>query len=356
MMEINSKLLVVSDIHLGSLDCERELFLQFLNDIVNGKYGNKVQTLIILGDFIDLCTDVIETLLKREMVQEILNTLLEIKKKFNLILVLGNHEIPVTGDYDEKFYRRKERFLKRFERTDYNEIFDKDWCSQYLVLRKWNNEDTLLLYDERKEIGANPLNQVKIKGLDLDNDYECLMTHGYQFDSEVYRFFIGQIWKSLILNNNFGVKETYDYFWNYIIKNGRKIKPITYEMMIFELAKLKNKPFEFVNNLFAQMSNMEFNLIKANMRVMKRWHHASKPDYYFDEIKAFLEERNYDFSKVNHLIYGHSHHSGIAYGNINNRRVEIINDGAWQHVQPSYVEILSEGILKLKAFSNILKS
>ena len=108
--------------------------------------------------------------------------------------------------------------------------------------------------------------------------------------------------------------------------------------------------------LFSELNILEFNFIKANMRVMKRWQRASKPDYYFDEIKAFLEDENYDFSKINHIIYGHSHHSGIAYGNINNQKVEIINDGAWQHVQPSYVEILSNGRLNLRAFSNIINS
>jgi UDP-2,3-diacylglucosamine pyrophosphatase LpxH len=355
-MEFKPKLLVVSDIHLGSLDCERELFLQFLNSIVNGKHGNNLQTLIILGDFIDLLTDTTKTLLAREKIQEILTILIEIKKKSNLIIVLGNHEIPVTGDYDEKFKRRKERFLKRFDTSIFKELFEKQYFCQYLILKKWKNEDILFLYDERNQIGAAPINQVKIQGLDLDNDYECLMTHGYQFDGDVYRFFVGQIWKSLITNNSFEVKETYDYFWNYIIKNGRKIKPITYQMMKHELAKLKSKSIEFIETQLSELSNLEFNLIKANMRVLKRWHHASKPDYYFDRIKAFLEDENYELSKINHLIYGHSHHSGIAYGTINNRRIEIINDGAWQHVQPSYVEILSEGRLKLRSFSNFHNS
>jgi UDP-2,3-diacylglucosamine pyrophosphatase LpxH len=355
-MEFESKLLIVSDIHLGSLDCKRELFLQFLNSIVNGEHGNRIQALIILGDFIDLCTDTTKTLLERDVVKKILTTLMEIKKEVNLILVLGNHEIPVTGDYDEKFKRRKERFLKRFDMSNFKELFDKEFCCQYIILKKWKNEDRLLLYDERNQIEANPINQVKIQGLDLDNDYECLMTHGYQFDSDVYRFFIGQIWKSLISNNSFEVKETYDYFWNYIIKKGRKVKPITYEMMKFELAMLKNQSLEFVDNQFLELSNLEFNLIKANMRVLKRWHYASKPDYYFDEIKIFLEDKDYDLSKINHLIYGHSHHNGIAYGNINKQRIEIMNDGAWQRVQPSYVEILSKGMLKLQSFPNIHKT
>jgi len=51
MEKINPKILVVSDIHLGSLDSQRELFTHFLNDILNGKFGNDLQALILLGDF-----------------------------------------------------------------------------------------------------------------------------------------------------------------------------------------------------------------------------------------------------------------------------------------------------------------
>ncbi|MFX0002080.1 MAG: metallophosphoesterase [Promethearchaeota archaeon] len=353
MNEIECKLLVVSDIHLGSLDCERELFIQFLNSILNGEYGNELQGLIILGDFIDLCTDIPNTLLEREKVQEIFRLLLEIKKKIKLIFVLGNHEIPVTGDYDEKFKVRKEKFIKRFEKSDFNELFDNEIFCQYLILKKKEKEDILFLYDSRNQIEGNPINEVSIPGIELDNDYECFMTHGFQFDSEIYRFFVGQIWKSLISNNKFEIKETYDYFWNQVIKNGRKVKPITFENMKNELAKLKKMPLELIENLFSELNNVEFNLIKANMRILKKWQRASKPDYYFDEIKEFLEKKNSNLSKVNHVIYGHSHHSGIAYGNINNQRVEIINSGAWQHVQPSYVEILLKGKLNLKSYSNI---
>ncbi|MBA7519151.1 hypothetical protein ES705_11226 [subsurface metagenome] len=107
MGEIKPKILVVSDIHLGSLDSEKDLFIQFLRKIVNGEFETELRALIILGDFIDLCTDIPKTLLKREQIQEIFTLLLELKKNINLIFVLGNHEIPVTGDYDEKFKRRK---------------------------------------------------------------------------------------------------------------------------------------------------------------------------------------------------------------------------------------------------------
>ena len=110
MGEIKPKILVVSDIHLGSLDSEEDLFIQFLRKINNGEFGNELKVLIILGDFIDLCTDTPKTLLEREQIQEILTLLLEIKRNIYVIFVLGNHEIPVTGDHDEKFKRRREKY------------------------------------------------------------------------------------------------------------------------------------------------------------------------------------------------------------------------------------------------------
>ncbi|MCK4380320.1 MAG: metallophosphoesterase [Candidatus Lokiarchaeota archaeon] len=349
MGEIKPIILVASDVHLGSLDSERELFIQFLKDIINGEFGEKLQVLIILGDFIDLCMDIPERILKREKIKEIFTLLLDIKKSINLIFVLGNHEIPVTGDYDEKFKRRELKFLLKFKNSDFSELFNVELYCQYLLLKKWNNEDMLLLYDSRDQIENNPIKIIKIEGLDLDTDYSCLMTHGHQFDSDMYRFFVGQIWKSLISNKKFEVKETYDYFWNEVIKEGRKIKPITLKQMKQELVKLKNMSIESIEVLFSELSNLEFNLIKTNMRIMKKWERASNPDYYFDEIKEFLEDDEYDFSKINHVIYGHTHHSGVSYGNINNQEVEILNSGSWQHMQPSYVEIISKGKMNLKS-------
>jgi UDP-2,3-diacylglucosamine pyrophosphatase LpxH len=347
---INPKILVTSDVHLGSLDCERDLFIQFLKNIINGDFGKDLQVLIILGDFIDLCTDIPESLLKREKVKKILSLLIEIKNSINIIYVLGNHEIPVTRDYDEKFTRRRNKFLEKFRNSDFREFFDDKIFCQYLILKRWNSESILFMYNERNQIEENPIDRVPLEGLNLREDYKCLMTHGYQFDSEIYRFFVGQIWKSLISSNNFEIKETYDYFWNNIIKNGRKIKPVTFQNMKDELAILKNKPKEVINAQFLGLSSLEFNLIKSNMRVMKKWQKVSKPDYYFNEIKSFLEDDKYNFSEINHLIYGHSHHKEVFHGIVNKHSIEIINDGAWQHIKPSYVEIYNGGNLILKPF------
>ena len=351
MSEIKPIILIVSDIHVGSLDCEIDLFIQFLRKIINGVFGNELQTLIIMGDFLDLCTDVPANLLQDENVQEIFTLLLKIKESLNLIFLLGNHEIPVTGDYDEKFKRREKKFLIKFKKLGSEDLFAENLYYQYIILKKNNNEDQLFLYETRDQINRNPLAQIKVKGLELGDDFECLMAHGFQFDSEIYRFFVGQLWKALISKNKFEIKETYDYFWNLVIKNGRKIKPITFKQMKEELAKVKSIPMEEIDQLFSELSILEFNLIKVNMRIMKKWERASKPDYYNKEIKEFLEDDGYKLSKINHVIYGHSHIKGITYENINNTHVSITNSGSWQHMQPSYVEIQKKGKIILKLFN-----
>ncbi|KKN27861.1 hypothetical protein LCGC14_0860300, partial [marine sediment metagenome] len=214
--------------------------------------------------------------------------------------------------------------------------------------KKYDNEDMLLLYNSREQLENNPIKKVTIEGLDLDSDYRCFMAHGYQFESEVYRFFVAQLWKSLISSNKFEVKETYDYFWNQIIRNGRKIKPVRFEHMKEELAKIKRMSIKSIDTEFSELNILEFNFLKSSMRVMKKWHRAIKPAYFLNEIKEFLEDDDYDFSKINHVVYGHSHMKGISNKIINNHQVSIINSGAWQHIQPSYVEICGKGKMYLR--------
>ena len=352
MSENKPKILVVSDVHLGSLDSEKGLFIQFLKRVVNGEFGSELQVLIILGDFIDLCTDLPRTLLARKKIQEIFKLLLEIKEKMELVFLLGNHEIPVSGDFDEKFERRKKKYLNKFGNSNFKELFNDELYYQYALLKKENTDNILFLFNSREQIENNPVKKVRIEDLDLDSDYECFLAHGYQFESDVYRFFVAQFWKGLISNNKFEVKESYDYFWNQVIRNGRKIKPIRFKQMKEELAKLKNKSIKSIDADFSGLNILEFNFIKNSMRVMKKWERASKPAYFLNEIKEFLEDDDYDFSKINHVIYGHSHNKEISYATINNQQVEVVNDGAWQHRQPSYVEICGKGKVYLRTVAN----
>ncbi|MHA1987667.1 MAG: metallophosphoesterase [Promethearchaeota archaeon] len=356
MGESGLKILTVSDVHLGALKSNLDQFSNFLNKIINGDFGVDLQALLILGDFLDLCTSVKKTFLTDEKILSILNQLLEIKETIALIFVPGNHEIPVTssvisGNYDEKFKKRKIKFLNKFKNSIVEELFSTDMVCQYVILSKWEGESTLLLYDSQDQIHSNPINKIRIRNLDLEEDYKCLMLHGYQFDSDVFRFFVGPIWKSLISYHNFEVKEAYNYFWNEIIKEHRKIKPITFEDMKDDLIRLKHLSDKEIDKIFSDLSSLEFNVVKLNMRIMKKYDRAKEDDYYINGINEFLEEAECDFSRINNVIYGHTHIKGVSTRTIMSHDVRIINDGAWQHSNPSYAEIHEGGKIHLKSLN-----
>ncbi|MFX1323749.1 MAG: metallophosphoesterase [Promethearchaeota archaeon] len=351
------KILIVSDIHVGALKSRLDLFIQFLTKISIGKFGKQLQALIILGDFIDLCISTPKKLLEDKETNQIFKLLLLIKKKIKIIFCPGNHEIPITsnlltGSYDEKFKRRKSKFLRKFKKSIIGKIFSQNNVCQYVILKKFKGIDTLLLYDSQDQILDHPINKFKINGINLVSGYSCLMMHGYQYDSDIYRFFTGQIWKSLISYHNIEVKEAFNYFWNEIIKGKRKVKPVTLEDMKLELSKLKNISTDEVELLFTNLNSFEFNMVKLNMRILKRWERSREYSYYLNGIKEFLEEAECDLSEINYIIYGHSHIKGISNETLNDQKVEIINDGAWQHSNPSYIEILAEGRINLKSVNS----
>ena len=354
MGESDPKIIILSDVHLGALKSKIDQFSHFLDKIINGDFGADLQALLILGDFLDLCTSVKITFSTDEKILNILKKLLEIKKKIHLIFVPGNHEIPVTssvfsGNYDEKFKKRKEKFLKKFKDSIVEELFTTNMVCQYIILNKWGDESALILYDSQDQIYDNPINEIRISNLDLEEDYRCLMLHGYQFDSDVFRFFVGPIWKSLISYHNFEVKEAYNYFWNEIIKEHRKIKPITFDDMKNDLIRLKHLSLEEIERIFSDLSSLEFNIVKLNMRIMKKYDRAKEDNYYITGINDFFEDAECDFSGINHVIYGHTHIKGVSSEIIMSHEVKIINDGAWQHTQPAYAEIHHRGKIHLKS-------
>jgi UDP-2,3-diacylglucosamine pyrophosphatase LpxH len=356
MGESNPRILIMSDLHLGALNSNVDQFSLFLKKINNGEFGDDLQALLILGDLLDLGTTVKRTFYTDEKITSVLTQLLEVKKKIPIIFVPGNHEIPVTsgitlGVSDEKFTRRKEKFLKIFMNSIVEELFPSNMICQYIILSKWETENTLLLYDSQNQIYNHPIQTIKIDKLDLEENYKGLMVHGYQFESDAIRIFVAPFWKSMISYQNIEIKEVYNYFWNYIIKEKKKIKPITIEDMKSDLIRLKQVSSEDIDALFSDLSNLEFNLIKINMKLMKKWRNTRDPSYYIEGIEEFFEEVTCDFSLITHVIYGHSHVKGMSNETLNNQNIEIINSGTWQHPNPSYVEILYKGKINLKSLN-----
>ena len=347
---INPKILVVSDIHLGALKSELDLFQKFLTDINKGEFGNDLQALIILGDFFDLCTDNSSTLLNNKQIQNILKILNKIRIEKNVVFVLGNHEIPVTGDYDEKFNRRKIKFLERFKIGIIDDLFNDNIFCQYIFLKKFDNYDSILLYDSIEHVFDGYINKIIINGLDLDNNYECIMTHGYQFDNELFRFLAGIIWSYLIKSDDMNVKESFDYLWNIIIKGDQKVQDSEFNVMLDQLPGLKDQEPQTIHDSFSEYNKYHFDFTKLYMRILEKWEETSKYEYYIDGIRDFLKDNNHNLMNINHMIYGHSHKWNNSEENFNNHQISIINDGAWQHITPTYVRIFSKGKMKINEF------
>ncbi len=356
MEESNPRILICSDLHLGALNSNVEQFSIFLNRIINGDFGDDLQALVLLGDFLDLGTTVERTFYTDKKITAIFAQLIEIKKKIHIIFVPGNHEIPVTsgitlGVSDEKFKRRKEKFMNRFTDSIVGELYESNMVCQYLILSKWENENALLLYDSQNQIYNQPIQTIKIDNLELEENYKGLMVHGYQFESDTIRIFVAPFWKQMIDYQNIEIKEVYNYFWNYVIKEQKKIKPITIEDMKSDLTRLRQLSSEEIDAFFSDLSSLEFKLIKVNMKLMKKYKNTRDPSYYIDGIEEFFEEVECDFSLITHLIYGHSHMKGMSNETLNNQNIEIINSGTWQHSNPSYAEILYKGKINLKSLS-----
>ena len=207
---INSpKIIVVSDIHLGALKARLDLFYSFLEKIDAGGFGNDLQVLLIVGDFFDLCTDTPDSLLNTQETIKVIKKLIDIMDKMKVIFILGNHEIPVTGNFNRKFRKRKKKFLKKFQIGVVNNLFkEKSFC-QYAILRKYEGKTMLLLYDSIKQIYNKSINKIEIKGIELKDRFQSFITHGYQYDSNLNRFLAGILWSLLINSDSMVIKDIF---------------------------------------------------------------------------------------------------------------------------------------------------
>ncbi len=197
-------ILIVSDLHLGSVGTDWQQFESFLEEIQNckdtqqGRFANTT-TLLLLGDIFDLLRDRLgdisqeykDTIFRR---LESLNNLPD----FHVIYFVGNHDI-----YLEKFDREGQR-------TE-TEIIDPVGFQFYeeqcftALLRNVNGNWQLKLYDEKPagfwkrikrflrriiRIGYNPEAYKQLKydttftlgQSTAGEDFLCILCHGYQYE------------------------------------------------------------------------------------------------------------------------------------------------------------------------------
>ncbi|MFX1259906.1 MAG: metallophosphoesterase [Promethearchaeota archaeon] len=344
----NTVIIITSDAHLGSLDPQSKLFKEFLERINSGLYGD-LKALIILGDFLDLCFKNWNYFADHfKKIFELLENIYK-NENIHLLFTLGNHEIPVTvnpltGKYYESFENCKKYFLSKLRNSGFNYNFiNEDNVFQYFILQKKKNSVPKLLFcDYIDQINHYYLGEIVFDEIHLEDGFTCLMTHGYQFDGSTLRYFVAHIWKALIDSNDEEIKEKMNRIWNTGIKNN-KFSKVKFKDLLVKDFSLKN----FLKKDFS-LKKIEFDLIKY----VKKWEKAlRKAKNYDSQVKKFLENKDYDFSNITHVIFGHSHVKQNIKKLINFKEVSIINDGAWLRIStPSFVEIRSNGDVELLDF------
>lgn len=348
------KILVVSDVHLGALYSRFELFKLFLAKFRAGDYGTNIKAIILLGDLFDLCTDCCRDI-SRDY-EEIYKNLdiITTKDNIHLFFVLGNHEVPVTGDYDKEFQDRKldfiDKFREQFKKYRINVHFlTKQHFFQYVILQKDNHLIKLLLLDSKNQIASAPLIKSLVKHempMIEDKKFKCLLIHGYQFDT--MKFLgnktklesCGPIW-SLCINSPDKLKEIFNVCWNTIIKPIMEHATNKCALFLQELKKLEVK----IKKKFHKDLD---DLINNNLEIEQIQKQATFSNYE-DEIVKFLFNKHY--ADTTHVVFGHTHKpkDTIKHQKVN---IYITNAGAWQRLKrPSFVEIdLSNLQIVLKRF------
>ncbi len=229
----NSIILIVSDLHLGAIQSKHKEFKKFLKELKDKILKNEISNLrilIILSDFFDLLVNSYRDLIRDYSViynhLDFINKELQ-KKNGSILFTLGNHEIPLIFRYESHFKWRKRKFIRNFTKRGFKWKFlkNKNVC-QYILLNKVKKNESwkwrLSLYNKKKKIARKkrPFREIFIPleeiTPDLENlEYNCLITHGYQFDNylDTFKYF----W-AITLKCSDLIKEIINFVWNGIYR------------------------------------------------------------------------------------------------------------------------------------------
>ncbi len=395
--------LTISDVHLGADGCQISELNDFLKSISSNSLGH-VESLCIVGDFFDLCminpVDLCSNA-SLPIYNAIYLQLRECQWIIDTSYLLGNHEIPVDGNYERHFKKRKEAFFERFNNFGCNPGFLRlgDLC-QYVLITKGDNKFSIKRCDNKNQLEAL---------LDKDTtsspgNYCCLLLHGYQFDPTFIRKISAPIWKIFINSNNSGLKKTLNLIYNRVLKRRKPVEltpeDITHsEYVIYIQSRLETLEDFLKFNAF-EAQNLR-NALKNTSKRKKKYTKILKYFSYFgidlenltaadlgiiadfNDIITFKEVKRYALAlyacdlfsstklgqyyhmnrisqffespklyKITDVIYGHTHTECKFLLTLNGRDLVFNNDGAWQHrkKKPTYAKMDIDGIIDIENF------
>ena len=368
--------LVLSDVHLGALHTKKSFFDLFLFSLMDKlERGDlpDLKALVILGDCFDLIMDTYEDLLQFRLYQNILDKfdILHQMKEFHLIFALGNHEIPVVGDYNKTFTTNKNDMLQIFNNQQKKNnlkysFFTNKIFTQYVLLQPEGDEKSkpvIKLFDTEQDILTNNvLDTLYLNTETLSTDINnYLMTHGFQFDPNLTKF--SGFWNLGLLNPFSLVKQIGDRIWNGFLK---KIYEKTRRLVYYAQSKIKKmiekEAKRYIKKKKYQLTGKEKQQVDKEVNI--KWESDNHREAIRDNagcinnIVNFIPRLVNNGIPINHVIYGHTHdrlrptvkwfRRGVQLSQqqfqvqvvSQQSKFSISNTGAWQHVKkPSFIEI-----------------
>jgi len=260
-LENDTIVVVVSDVHVGAMINHHAIFIEFLKQV--RRNPKNLQAVIILGDFFDVIMESVRDYCKRlyfpgrfrdghtksfiymdEKTRNYDKIFLGLKKlidkKIRVFFTLGNHEIKIIGNLEKWFFKRKKKLVEEFEKFNfkYTNIFNLKNIWQYFILTADEGKWKLGFYDSKKEI----INQKKENIYSFDkvqthiDSYNCLMTHGIQFETWLRKYGGGIPWY-LGLKSPDAIKEVGNLLYNKVIKLSIRTIDKVFDRWLFQSRK-----------------------------------------------------------------------------------------------------------------------
>ncbi len=345
----SASILVLSDVHLGDIYCRRDEFSKFLSNILESRMSGKIpylRALVFLGDFFDLIWNTIENLASSKEFMDIYSILQAINNNdVEIIIALGNHEIPTGGFYNIEFEKRKKVFLEKLRGNGfyYNFLNEFTVC-QYVILGQNSSNKTVIslfdsIYDiEFNEFGLilreNDKRTIILTHEKQMNKYQYLMTHGYQFEGWFkHHIFLAPVWESFVEEDMERV------LLNELWYGLKQLNLLITDENIEHVASEKNLDISDFSS-----SKIEKNLTKIDKKLAYNGRNI-KNDAYFKRIPLYLKKNS--LKHITHVIFGHSHEIGMN----NDSNIIMLNTGCWvADKTPSYIEIHTDGEFKVRQF------
>lgn len=357
----------------------------------------------------DLCMETYKTLsVEYREIYDAMDSLKE-NKNIDIVILLGNHDIPVNNTYPEGIDQNNEDPMESFEdifKISKNNFFDKfenrfenqdgipafftrDRFCQYLVLENSDDGAKLILFDSINDMVSffksnnegNCVDIISLENMAIAHRRMFLFAHGHQFDDEDTVKAARYFWKKAVNTKYRRLKRATNILYNKLYKRMVKISPqeLTKQQLMDEILKQLEEENMAETDLDKEEREMIEQMIPFIQEILKLEDRSKLNDklgdigigetiFFRDQetkmpfkkkkttyhrIRKFLKRTG--LTSVNYIIFGHSHDEQQEYKKIldSTNGIEFVNDGAWQHKNghPTYVMILKDGFTRYDIYS-----